>query len=63
MKQRKVLLKHRTKFNCAPLLGMTISKEVSKKSGWEHSLLFVAELSSFQPALPEDIVEEMDKVR
>ena len=32
------------------------------KSGWAHSLLFVAELPSFRPALPNDIVEEMDKV-
>ena len=33
------------------------------KSGWAHSLLFVAELPSFRPALPDDIVEEMEKVR
>lgn len=32
------------------------------KAGWAHSLLFVAELPSFRPVLPEDLVEEMDKV-
>jgi N-glycosylase/DNA lyase len=31
--------------------------------GWAHSLLFVAELPSFRPALPCDMVEEMDRVR
>jgi N-glycosylase/DNA lyase len=31
--------------------------------GWAHSLLFVAELPSFRPALPADMVEEMDRVR
>jgi N-glycosylase/DNA lyase len=32
------------------------------KSGWAHSLLFVAELPSFRPALADDLVEEMEKV-
>jgi len=32
------------------------------KSGWAHSLLFVAELPSFRPALPGELVIEMDKV-
>lgn len=30
------------------------------KAGWAHSLLFVAELPSFRPVLPEHIVKEMD---
>ena len=33
------------------------------KAGWAHSLLFVAELPSFRPILPEDITDQMDKVR
>ena len=33
------------------------------KAGWAHSLLFVAELPSFRPILPADMIEEMDKVR
>jgi N-glycosylase/DNA lyase len=33
------------------------------KSGWAHSLLFVAELPSFRPVLPQHIVDEMDKFR
>ena len=31
-------------------------------TGWAHSLLFVAELPSFRPALPQDVVDEMEKV-
>jgi N-glycosylase/DNA lyase len=34
-----------------------------QKAGWAHSLLFVAELPSFRPVLPEDLITEMDKVR
>lgn len=33
------------------------------RSGWAHSLLFVAELPSFRQALPDDLVEEMEQVR
>ena len=33
------------------------------KSGWAHSLLFVAELPSFRPALPQSLVEEMDRFK
>lgn len=29
--------------------------------GWAHSLLFVAELPSFRPVLPPDMIEEMDE--
>jgi len=55
----------------AKSLTPTIYKQVGdlfrtrfpNKSGWAHSLLFVAELPSFRPALPDDIVEEMEKVR
>jgi N-glycosylase/DNA lyase len=32
-------------------------------AGWAHSLLFVAELPSFRPMLPPDMVIEMDEVR
>jgi N-glycosylase/DNA lyase len=31
-------------------------------SGWAHSLLFVAELPSFRPVLPPELIQEMDKV-
>ncbi len=31
-------------------------------AGWAHSLLFVAELPSFRPVLPLDMVQEMDQV-
>ena len=33
-----------------------------QRAGWAQSLLFVAELPSFRPVLPQDLVEEMDKV-
>jgi N-glycosylase/DNA lyase len=33
------------------------------KSGWAHSLLFVAELPSFRPTLPNELILEMEKVR
>jgi N-glycosylase/DNA lyase len=33
------------------------------KAGWAHSLLFVAELPSFRPVLPDDMIQEMDKFR
>lgn len=33
------------------------------KSGWAHSLLFVAELPSFRPTLPDELILEMEKVR
>ena len=33
------------------------------KAGWAHSLLFVAELPSFRPVLPEHLVKEMDGFR
>jgi N-glycosylase/DNA lyase len=32
------------------------------KSGWAHSLLFVAELPSFRPTLPKEVILEMEKV-
>ena len=32
------------------------------KAGWAHSLLFVAELPSFRPVLPREIIDEMEKV-
>ena len=33
------------------------------KAGWAHSLLFVAELPSFRPVLPDNLIQEMDKFR
>ena len=33
------------------------------KPGWAHSLLFVAELPSFRPILPHDILHDMDQFR
>lgn len=33
------------------------------KAGWAQSLLFVAELPSFRPVLPQDIVDQMDKFK
>jgi N-glycosylase/DNA lyase len=33
------------------------------KAGWAHSLLFVAELPSFRPVLPDDMIQEMDNFR
>ena len=32
-------------------------------AGWAHSLLFVAELPSFRPVLPQSIIQEMDSFR
>jgi N-glycosylase/DNA lyase len=43
-------------------VGDTFRSQFKPNAGWAHSLLFVAELPSFRPALHEDIVEEMDKV-
>lgn len=43
-------------------VGDTFRAQFKAKAGWAHSLLFVAELPSFRPALHEDIVEEMDRV-
>jgi N-glycosylase/DNA lyase len=33
------------------------------RAGWAHSLLFVAELPSFRPALTDELIAEMDKFR
>uniref|UniRef100_A0A6U6FTQ8 DNA-(apurinic or apyrimidinic site) lyase n=1 Tax=Odontella aurita TaxID=265563 RepID=A0A6U6FTQ8_9STRA len=41
-------------------VGNIFRRRFSSHAGWAHSLLFVAELPSFRPALPGDIVEEMD---
>ncbi|KAL7562917.1 hypothetical protein ACA910_000286 [Epithemia clementina (nom. ined.)] len=38
-------------------------KQFPNKTGWAHSLLFVAELPSFRPALPQSVLEEMDEFR
>jgi len=44
-------------------IGELFRTRFPNKSGWAHSLLFVAELPSFRPALPDDIVEEMQQFR
>lgn len=33
------------------------------RPGWAHSLLFVAELPSFKPALPEKIIRQMEEFK
>jgi N-glycosylase/DNA lyase len=43
-------------------VGDLFRSRFSSKSGWAHSLLFVAELPSFRAALPTHLVEEMDRV-
>ena len=44
-------------------VGDLFRDRFTEKAGWAHSLLFVAELPSFRPVLPKDIVEEMDRFR
>jgi N-glycosylase/DNA lyase len=44
-------------------VGETFRSHFGPWSGWAHSLLFVAELPSFRPVLPEDLVDEMDRFR
>ena len=44
-------------------VGDLFRSQFDTKAGWAHSLLFVAELPSFRPVLPLDMVEEMEKVR
>lgn len=44
-------------------VGDLFRSRFPSKSGWAHSLLFVAELPSFRPALPDDLLDEMDKFR
>ena len=44
-------------------IGDLFRNKFPSYSGWAHSLLFVAELPSFRPALPDDIVNDMDTVR
>jgi len=41
-------------------VGDVFRHRFPKKAGWAHSLLFVAELPSFRPVLPDDILQEMD---
>lgn len=43
-------------------IGDLFRKKFPSYSGWAHSLLFVAELPSFRPALPVDVVNDMDTV-
>jgi N-glycosylase/DNA lyase len=44
-------------------VGDVFRSRFGPHSGWAHSLLFVAELPSFRPVLPEDLVNEMDRFR
>lgn len=41
-------------------VGNLFRDRFSTHSGWAHSLLFVAELPSFRPVLPSDILKEME---
>jgi N-glycosylase/DNA lyase len=41
-------------------VGDLFRSRFAQKAGWAHSLLFVAELPSFRPALPKAMVEQMD---
>ena len=43
-------------------VGDLFRDRFTRYAGWAHSLLFVAELPSFRPVLPPDMVEQMDKV-
>jgi N-glycosylase/DNA lyase len=45
------------------LVGNLFRNRFPTHSGWAHSLLFVAELPSFRPVLPADLLEEMDRFR
>ena len=59
------LIIHTTKSltpNIYKQIGDLFRSRFPSKSGWAHSLLFVAELPSFRQALPGDLVEEMDQV-
>lgn len=38
-------------------------EKFGKYSGWAHSVLFVAELPSFRPVLPEELIEEMERFK
>ena len=42
-------------------VGDLFRSRFSSRAGWAHSLLFVAELPSFRPVLPLDMVKEMDE--
>ena len=44
-------------------VGELFRSRFPEKAGWAHSLLFVAELPSFRPVLPSELVEEMDRFR
>jgi N-glycosylase/DNA lyase len=44
-------------------VGKVFRSRFPRKSGWAHSLLFVAELPSFRSALPERMIQSMDEFR
>ncbi|EJK47707.1 hypothetical protein THAOC_33555, partial [Thalassiosira oceanica] len=44
-------------------VGDLFRDRFGERAGWAHSLLFVAELPSFRPVLPPDVVGEMDEWR
>jgi N-glycosylase/DNA lyase len=43
-------------------VGRLFRERFHPHAGWAHSLLFVAELPSFRPVLPSQLVEQMDQV-
>lgn len=44
-------------------IGNLFRSRFCEKAGWAHSLLFVAELPSFRPVLPESMIQEMDQFK
>lgn len=45
------------------LVGELFRSRFPDKAGWAHSLLFVAELPSFRPVLPSDLLAQMDQFK
>lgn len=44
-------------------VGSLFRQRFPNKPGWAHSLLFVAELPSFRPVLPLNLIEQMEEFR
>jgi N-glycosylase/DNA lyase len=44
-------------------VGDVFQARFANKAGWAHSLLFVAELPSFRPVLPKELIQEMDRFK
>lgn len=45
------------------LVGDLFRDRFPRMAGWAHSLLFVAELPSFRPVLPDSMIKDMDDFR